>query len=122
VNPPPVAGCRLPVAGRYTVTAYCPCRKCCGPCADGRTASGHPVSHNGGRFAAAPRAIPFGTMVSIPGYNGGLPVPVLDRGGAIKGRRLDVFFPTHEAALEFGIRRNVEVRFFPTTEDTEDTE
>jgi hypothetical protein len=44
-------------------------------------------------------------MISIPGYDSGSIVPVLDRGGAIKGRRLDVLFPTHEAAKKWGARR-----------------
>lgn len=102
-----------PVAGRYTVTAYCPCKKCCGRFADGVTASGDPVTVNGGKFVAADPSIPLRTFVSVDGYNGGRPVPVLDRGGAIKGRRIDCFFPTHKEALEFGIRRGVEVRIFP---------
>jgi len=37
--------------------------------------------------------------LDIPGY--GI-VPVLDRGGKIKGRKLDVFYPTHQEALEWG--------------------
>ena len=86
------------------VTAYCPCSQCCGAWADGVTASGAPVTSNGGRFVAADRSLPFGTMVSIPGYAGGKAVPVLDRGGAIKGDRLDVFFPTHAEALQWGVR------------------
>ena len=90
------------------VTAYCPCRKCCGRWADGITASGKPVTFNGGRFVAAPRGVPFGTMVTIPGYG---TVPVLDRGGAIKGNRIDVFFPTHRAALAWGVR-NLRVRYW----------
>ena len=91
---------------RFRVTAYCPCAKCCGKWSRHRTtASGRPVTHNGGKFAAADRAIPFGTMLSIPGYNGGRPVPVLDRGGAIRGKRLDVFFPTHAEARKWGVRQ-----------------
>ncbi|MGN6724584.1 MAG: 3D domain-containing protein, partial [Tepidisphaeraceae bacterium] len=31
-------------------------------------------------------------------------VPVLDRGGAIKGYHLDVFFPSHQQALDWGRR------------------
>jgi 3D (Asp-Asp-Asp) domain-containing protein len=30
---------------------------------------------------------------------------VLDRGGAIKGNKLDVFFPTHAEALKWGRQR-----------------
>jgi 3D (Asp-Asp-Asp) domain-containing protein len=86
------------------VTAYCPCRKCCGRFADGRTASGHTVAVNGGRFVAAPPELPFGRLVRVPGYHGGRPVPVLDRGGAIKGDRLDVFFPSHRTARQWGVR------------------
>ena len=87
------------------VTAYCPCTACCGPSARGITASGRPVSANGGRFVAADRDLPFGTTLIIPGYNNGRPVEVLDRGGAIRGNRLDVFFPTHREARQWGVRR-----------------
>jgi 3D (Asp-Asp-Asp) domain-containing protein len=91
------------------VTAYCPCRKCCGPEAHGITASGRHVSHNDAQFVAADTALlPFHTKLVIPGYAANMPVEVLDKGGAIKGNRLDVFFPTHEQALEWG-RRVVEV-------------
>ena len=84
------------------VTAYCPCTKCCGPEAQGLTASGKPVSYNDGRFVAADRKFSFGTKLSIPGYGDGRAVEVIDRGGAIKGERLDVFFPTHAEALKWG--------------------
>ena len=77
----------------YEVTAYCPCAKCCGKWADGITASGKPVTANGGFFCAADKSIPFGTLIAIPGYNGGKPVPVLDRGGAIRGNKLICSFP-----------------------------
>ena len=84
------------------VTAYCPCKKCCGPRAQGITASGRPVTYNGGRFVAADKAISFNTKLVIPGYGDGQAVPVLDRGGAIKGNRLDVYYPTHAEALQWG--------------------
>ena len=91
------------------VTAYCPCKKCCGPRAQGLTASGRHVSYNGGRFVAADRAVPFNTKLLIPGYAAGQAVPVLDRGGAIKGKKLDVYFPSHEQARQWGRR------FIPVT-------
>jgi len=87
----------------YRVTAYCPCEKCCGKFADGITASGHKIQP-GDKFAAAGPDIPFGTMLIIPGYNNNEPVPTLDRGGAIIGQRIDVFFDTHDEALEWGAR------------------
>src|SRR5262245_41938018 len=92
------------------VTAYCACTKCCGPNAQGLTASGKDVSYNESKFVAADRSMAFGTKMLIPGYDA-QPVEVIDRGGAIKGNRLDVFFPTHQQALEWG-RRTVAVTVF----------
>jgi len=85
------------------VTAYCGCKKCCGPHAQGLTASGRTVAYNGGQFVAADtRLFKFGTLLQIPGYAGGQSVEVIDRGGAIKGPHIDVFFSTHAQALEWG--------------------
>jgi len=85
------------------VTAYCPCKKCCGPEAKGLTASGKPVSYNHGHFVAADtRVLPMGTKLIIPGYANGAPVEVIDRGGMIKANHIDLFFPTHEQALKWG--------------------
>ena len=92
-----------------TVTAYSPDEQSCGAWADGMTASGKSVWTHGMRFVAADtRLLPFGTLVSVPGYHDGQTVPVLDRGGAIKGRRLDVIYPTHDRARLWG-RREVTV-------------
>ena len=85
------------------VTAYCPCSKCCGSYSDGVTASGHKISQ-GDRFVAADKVYPFGTEMIIPGYKDSQTVEVLDRGGAIRGNRLDVFFNSHQEALEWGVR------------------
>jgi len=90
---------------RMLVTAYCPCPKCCGRYSDGVTASGKSVYTNGSLFVAADtRLLPFGSKVSVPGYYGGAPVPVLDRGRRIKGYRLDVFFLSHSQAKRWGKR------------------
>ena len=87
---------------RMEVTAYCPCTKCCGENAEGITASGRTVSYNAGRFVAADTdVLPFKTKLVIPGYHD-QPVEVIDRGGAIKGNKLDLYYPTHEEALEWG--------------------
>lgn len=88
-----------------TVTAYCPCRLCCGKWAAYRTtASGHRI-RPGDRFVAAAGHIAFGTRIVVPGYHGDQAVEVRDRGRLITGNRLDVFFPSHREALEWGVRR-----------------
>lgn len=91
------------------VTAYSPDATSCGPFADGLTASGYSIWTNGMKLAAADTSmLPFGTVITVPGYNDGKPIPVLDRGGAIKGNRLDVLYPTHNVAMKWG-RQNLQV-------------
>ncbi len=101
------------------VSAYCPCEICCGIWATkGVNSDGVRITASGavadGSFIAAPPIYGFGTMMLIPGYAGGEWVPVLDRGGAITVGtdggldRLDVFFDSHDKAVDFG-RREVEV-------------
>lgn len=98
---------------RMRVTAYCPCRKCCGEHSDGHTACLHKI-RSGDAFVAADKRYCFGTEMIITGYNDGEPVKVLDRGGAISGDRLDVFFHSHEEALEWGVKYlDVRVRRCP---------
>lgn len=101
--------CILAIGGRtmawwnhtetYRVTAYCPCEICCGEYADGITASGHPAE---GFIIAAPPEIPFGTIIPIDGYFD--KAVVRDRGGVIKGKRLDLLFPTHKEAMIWGVQ------------------
>ena len=94
------------------ITAYCPCKKCCGwhrnwrgkpmtnggyPKKVGITASG--VKAKPGTIAADTTKYPFGTGMYVPGYGYGT---VEDRGGAIKGERIDLFFKKHREALEWG--------------------
>lgn len=93
---------------RMEVTAYSPDARSCAPFDDGITASGYSVWTNGMKLIAADKRFPFGTLLSVPGYNQSRPTPVLDRGGAIKGDRLDVLYPTHERARQWG-RQHVDV-------------
>lgn len=87
------------------VTAYAPDRRCCAPYDGKTTASGLPVSTNGGHLVAADTAlIPLHYLVLVPGYANDTPVPVLDRGGAIKGHRLDVLLPSYSQAQKWGVR------------------
>jgi 3D (Asp-Asp-Asp) domain-containing protein len=85
------------------VTAYCWCKKCCGKHSDGITANGHRI-RIGDTFVAADKKYPFGTEMIVPGYNNSQPVKVLDRGGAIRGNKLDIFFNSHHRAKAWGVR------------------
>lgn len=95
--------------GEYKLTAYCSCEKCCGYWATIRpvdsegnpivyTADGSVAKH--GVTVAADKDIPFGTVLMIDGHE----YTVQDRGGAIKGKRIDIYFDSHEAAKEFGVK------------------
>lgn len=88
--------------GDFILTGYCPCSICCGVYSNlenPKTASGStPVA---GRTIAADTSIfPFGTQLVINGQV----YTVEDRGGAIKGHKIDVYFNTHQEALNFGRR------------------
>ena len=113
---PPCRSLELPTRGgeRYVeltvkVTAYT-----AGPESTGKrpgqpgygvTASGKRVSP--GAVAADP-SVPFGTRVWIPGYGPGV---VVDRGAAVRGPHLDVFFEDVDDALDWGVRY-LPVRFY----------
>ena len=87
------------------ISAYCPCEKCCGRFADGITASGKPAK---GKLIAAPSNYAFGTKMDVPGYGEAL---VEDRGGAIKGNKIDLLFSTHQEALNWG-RQQLTVKVY----------
>lgn len=103
------------------VTGYCSCGKCCGwerswfgfgspvyssgpnkgkPKKVGVTASG--TKAHRGTIAADPKLFKFGTVLEVPGYGRGV---VEDVGSAIKEKHIDLWFPTHEAALKWGRKR-----------------
>jgi len=72
----------------------------------GRTALGVPVRK--GVVAVDPKLIPLGTRMHVPGYGPGL---AADVGTAIKGRIIDLWFPSTEAARRWG-RRTVTITVY----------
>jgi 3D (Asp-Asp-Asp) domain-containing protein len=84
-------------ASPYVATAYS---------LRGRTASGRMVSR--GLIAADPALLPLGSRVRLdhPGYSG--EYLVADTGGAIRGRRIDIWTPSTREAMRFG-RRTVKL-------------
>ena len=80
--------------GAFSATAYC---------LKGRTALGHGVRR--GIIAADPRVLPLGSIVRLhAGKYSGI-YTVMDTGGAIKGRRIDIYLPTRSEAIGFGSRK-----------------
>lgn len=55
---------------------------------------------------AAPRTYPMGTGMYVPGYGCGT---VEDRGSAIKGSHIDLWFGSDQEAIKWGLHRNVPV-------------
>lgn len=72
----------------------------------GSTALGVPVGK--GVVAVDPKLIPLGTKLHVPGYGPGL---AADIGYAIKGRIIDLWFPTTAKARQWG-RRTVTITVY----------
>lgn len=84
--------------GEFRITAYCPCTKCCGK-SDGITSTGV-VAQSNRTIAVDPNTIPYGSRVIINGNE----YVAEDCGGAIKGNKIDMFFDTHQEALQWGVK------------------
>lgn len=88
------------------VTAYCPCKECCGPNARGITSTGGDARQAG--CAVDPKMIPYGYRVKIPGIgwrtadDTGSAMRVDGRQGII---HIDLRMRSHEQALRFGVKR-----------------
>ena len=91
------SGSKIALIGSFSATAYC---------LKGRTASGAGVKRR--IVAADPRILPLGTRINLNAgqYSGSY--MVADTGGAIKGRKLDIWVANCSEAKRFG-RRNVSV-------------
>ena len=84
--------------GEFKFTAYCACEKCCGK-SDGITKTGTKATE-GRTIAVDPNVIPLGSEVIVDGHK----YIAEDVGGAIKGNRIDLYFESHQEALEFGVQ------------------
>lgn len=84
--------------GKFKLTAYCSCEKCCGK-SDGITSTGTKATQ-GRTIAVDPKVIGYGSKVKINGKE----YVAEDCGGAIKSNHIDVFFNNHEDALDFGVQ------------------
>ena len=82
--------------GTYKLTAYCPCSKCCGKWAGGNTASGTVPTQ--GRTVAC-NTLAAGTRININGND-----YIVEDTGNMKGNVIDIFFNSHQEALNFGVR------------------
>lgn len=95
----------------FNTSAYCACEKCCGK-TDKITKSGKIASQ--WHTIAAGEKYEIGTIIYIPSLsnqpNKGWFV-VEDRGGAISNDNLDIYFESHQDALEYG-RKDMKVYIY----------
>jgi 3D (Asp-Asp-Asp) domain-containing protein len=95
-----VAGGRRDL-GVFKVTGYSDSPYLNGTDGRGITRSG--VLTHWGAVAVDPGIIPLGTRLVIENYEGTI-FTALDTGGGIKGRWIDIWFPTDGEALEHGLK------------------
>jgi 3D (Asp-Asp-Asp) domain-containing protein len=88
--------------GAFRTTAYCPCYACSE--GYGRHTSTGTIAKANHTIAVDPRVIPYGSKVMI----NGTVYTAEDRGGAVKGHHIDIFYDTHAQTRQYG-SRNVEV-------------
>ena len=58
-----------------------------------------------GIIAADPKVLPLGSVVRIQAGSYSGIYTVMDTGGAIKGRKIDIYIPTRKEAIVFGARK-----------------
>jgi 3D (Asp-Asp-Asp) domain-containing protein len=81
-------------------TAYtASCDGCSGVTATGINIKANP---NEKVIAVDPSVIPLGSKVYVEGFG---EATAADTGGAIKGNRIDVFIPSEQAAINFGVKQ-----------------
>lgn len=78
-------------ANAFRATAYC---------LKGRTAIGGGVRR--GIVAADPRVLPLGSQIQVNAGSYSGTYTVADTGGAVRGRKLDIWVPTCSEAVRFG--------------------
>lgn len=84
--------------GKFKLTAYCACSKCCGQWADANATTASGTSAVQGRTVAC-NSLPFGTRIVINGN-----VYVVEDCGGMASNVIDVFFNSHQEALNFGVK------------------
>lgn len=87
---------RMHSLGVFRTTAYCPCQQCSEGW--GRHTCTGAIAQANHTIAVDPRVIPYGSKVMI----GGVVYTAEDRGGAVRGNHVDIFFDTHAQTRQHG--------------------
>lgn len=82
--------------GEFEISYYDSCYQCCGK-TNGMTASGE-KAQEGVTVAADTSIFPMGSKIYIEGIGWRT---VQDRGGAIKGNKLDIYVPSHDSPMPY---------------------
>lgn len=96
-SPPPSSDGKELLVTATAYTAYC--EGCSGTTAYGIDLRSNP---NQKVIAVDPKIIPLGTKVWVEGYGEAI---AGDTGGAIKGHKIDVFIPSYDNAMQWGVKK-----------------
>ena len=94
---PSASGGKELVVTATAYTAYC--KGCSGTTAYGIDLRSNPREKV---IAVDPNVVPLGTKVWVEGYGEAI---AGDTGGAIKGHKIDVFIPSYDRAMEWGVKK-----------------
>lgn len=100
--------------GTFTITAYCSCSRCCSQWSYNRPVdeNGNPIVYGASgaeliadySIAVDVDLIPYGEKIIINNRE----YIAHDCGGAIDGKRIDIYMSSHEKALQWGVQ-NLEI-------------
>lgn len=96
--------------GKYYITGYCACSRCCGKWAHGETASGATVHRadeehrltEPSTAAIDPKLHKFGELIYVPSED--RIYITEDTGSAVKGKHIDLYQSDHDAVAAFNTR------------------
>ena len=89
---------KLVSLGTFLITAYCPCTKCSDNW--GTLTSTGVTAEEGRTIAVDPKVIPYGSKIVFNGKE----YTAEDCGGAIKEKRIDLYFESHQDAWDWGMQ------------------
>ena len=86
--------------GKYRLTAYCSCSKCCGNWSKYNKTESGTTPKQRRTVAVDKKKIPVGSHLIINGHE----YVAEDTGSGVNGKSIDIYFSSHRDALNFGVQ------------------